>query len=261
VPQVILVRTAGGSAIRPDLPVREKSTFRNRRAKVVHPWNLPPRGHDFSPMGCAKWREALSAGADGEPLGVDGRAVEAHLRSCAGCCAFATGLGRLHRTARLHSSESVPDLAAAILGGRPGAPVAVPVRAAALRWMLVLLAALAMGQAAPELLGRWQTGGELGAWQVGAAVGLLSVAAEPRWASQVLPMFIAATVLTGVVIVHDVVLGTVMIAREWPHAQVVAGVVVLAALARSNRAMHRPDPRRTSWVDGSNQHARLRGAA
>lgn len=226
-------------------------------------WNRPVGLDDSSGMGCEMWREALSAGADGEPLGVDETLLQAHLRRCVDCASFESGLRRLHRTTRLHSSEPVPDLTAAILdqwaADRPSSGRAVVV----LRWFLVLVAALDMGLAAPELLGRWHAVGELGTWQAAAAVGFLSVAARPRWASQMLPMLSVATLLTVVVLAHDVALGTVLIAQEWPHALLVAGVAALAAIARLNRTSSPPDPRRSAWAGGgtSSQRARLRRAA
>jgi predicted anti-sigma-YlaC factor YlaD len=208
------------------------------------------------------WREALSAVADGEPLGVDERMLQAHLRGCAGCSEFETGLRRLHRATRLRSPESVPDLTATILDGWRAAP-RVPGRAAGvLRWTLVLIAALEMGLAAPELLGRWHAGGELGTWQVAAAVGFLSVAVQPRWAAQMLPMLSAATVLTVFVIWHDVALGTVLISQEWPHALLIGGVAVLGVIARLNRTTDQPGPRRTASVGGGSRgRARLHRAA
>ncbi len=208
------------------------------------------------------WREALSAGADGEPFGVEENMLQAHLRRCPGCSEFETGLRRLHRATRLRSPEPVPDLTAAILDGWRAAPTAPGLAAAVLRWTLVLIAALEMGLAAPELLGRWHAGGELGTWQVAAAVGFLTVAAQPRWAAQMLPMLSAATVLTVFVIWHDVALGTVLINQEWPHALLIGGVAVLAVIARLNRTTDEPGPRRAAWVGGgSRERARVHRAA
>jgi predicted anti-sigma-YlaC factor YlaD len=208
------------------------------------------------------WREALSAAADGEPLGVDESMLAAHLGRCVECSEFETGLRRLHRMTRLRSTEAVPDLTAAILDGWRAAPTLPGLAAGVLRWTLVLIAALEMGLAAPELLGRWHAGGDLGTWQVAAAVGFLSVAAQPRWAAQMLPMLSAATVLTIFVIWHDVALGTVLISQEWPHALLIGGVTVLAVIARLNRTTDEPGPRRTAWVGGgSGERARVHRAA
>jgi predicted anti-sigma-YlaC factor YlaD len=208
------------------------------------------------------WREALSAGADGEPLGVEESLLQAHLRRCVECAAFEAGMRRVHRATRLHASEPVPDLTAAILDQwaadrpQPGRPAVV------LRWVLVLVAALEMGLAAPELLGPWHAVGELGTWEAASAVGFLSVAARPRWAAQMLPMLSVATLLTVMVIAHDFALGTVAISQEWPHALLVAGVTALAAIARLNRSSTPPDPRRTAWVGGGTGHrAHLHRAA
>ncbi|HET9546814.1 MAG TPA: zf-HC2 domain-containing protein, partial [Desertimonas sp.] len=41
-------------------------------------------------MTCARWREAMSARADGEQLGIDERLLDAHLARCQECRQFAT---------------------------------------------------------------------------------------------------------------------------------------------------------------------------
>jgi hypothetical protein len=69
-------------------------------------------------------------------------------------------------------------------------------------------------------------------------------------------------VLTVFVISHDIALGTVLIAKEWPHALLVAGVAVLAAIARLNRTTGQPGPRRTALASGGPRHgARVHHAA
>jgi predicted anti-sigma-YlaC factor YlaD len=192
-------------------------------------------------MGCEQWREALSARADGEAPGVDEFLLDRHLAGCTGCRSFADGLSRLHARTRVRSAGAVPDLTDAILAALAAQRPRRAWPALVLRWALVAIAALEIGLAAPELLGRWHTGGELGTWEVASGVGFLSVAARPRWASQMLPMLSAATLLTVFVISHDIAIGTVVLSAEWPHALLLIGVAALTVIARLNRIQGPPD--------------------
>ena len=45
-------------------------------------------------MTCERWRDAISAGADGEQLGVDGRLLDAHLGRCPACRSFAATMSK-----------------------------------------------------------------------------------------------------------------------------------------------------------------------
>lgn len=213
-------------------------------------------------MDCERWRDALSARLDSEPLGVDEALLDAHLAGCRACCDHARELEGLHRGVRLQPADAVPDLTEEILaaaardhGRRRVGPTLV------LRWVLVVIAALEIGLASPDLLGRWHTGSELGTWSIAVGVGFLSVAMKPARASALVPMLGFAGVLTAFVTTRHLMDGAARLSDEWPHGIVLAGVVVLVAISRLERAADHPGPRPARTVDAEGRPARNRRAA
>lgn len=194
-------------------------------------------------MGCETWREALSARLDGEHSDVSAGALDAHVEGCVDCAAFALRLDRLHRATRVAPAVEVPDLTEEILAA---AAAAGPGRrfdlTLVLRWLLVVVAAIEIGMASPEILGRWHTGGELGTWAVASAVGFLSVALKPRRAGAVLPMLVCATVFTVFVSLRDITDGRTNFSQEWSHLLLVVGALVLTAMWRTERETEEPGP-------------------
>ena len=65
-------------------------------------------------MTCEIYREAISAEMDGEDPGLDQRLVDAHLRRCASCRAFAVDAADLKSALRFARVDA-PDLAAPIV--------------------------------------------------------------------------------------------------------------------------------------------------
>lgn len=218
-------------------------------------------------MDCERWRDALSARLDGEPLGVDEALLEAHLSSCPACCDHAAALETLHRSLRLRTADQVPDLTDSILTGAaadrrrlridtaPGSWITLM-----LRWVLVGIAALEIGLASPDLLGRWHTGSELGTWSIAVGVGFLSVAVKPARAAALVPMLGFAGILTAFVTTRHLMDGAAQFSEEWPHVLVLAGVVVLVAISRLERADH-PGPPPALNVDADGKPVRVRRAA
>jgi predicted anti-sigma-YlaC factor YlaD len=194
-------------------------------------------------MGCETWREALSAGLDGERSDVSAEALDAHLDQCAECSAFSVRLDRLHRATRVAPAVDVPDLTEEILAAAAAAGPRLRLDLTlVLRWLLVLVAAVEIGMASPEILGRWHTGGELGTWAVASAVGFLSVALKPRRAGAILPMLICATIFTVFVSLRDITDGRTNLSQEWSHLLLVLGALVLTALWRRVRETEEPGP-------------------
>lgn len=192
-------------------------------------------------MGCERWREALSAKADGETLDFDEALVTAHVAGCPDCRSFEAGLTRLHRAMRVAPAESVHDLTEAILAAaaadRPRFALTL-----ALRWVLVVIAAVEMGLASPDLLGRWHTGGELSTWGMATAIGFLAAAAAPRRAGAMLPMLGCAALLTALVSGRDIIEGHAAAGSESPHALLIVGVGLLAWLWQRHRTEFTPEP-------------------
>jgi predicted anti-sigma-YlaC factor YlaD len=215
-------------------------------------------------MDCERWRDALSARLDGEPLGVDEALLEAHLTTCSACCDHARALENLHRSFRLRTAGQVPDLTDSILtaaaADRRRLRVDAGVVTLLLRWVLVGIAALEIGLASPELLGRWHTGSELGTWGIAVGIGFLSVAMTPARASALVPMLGCAGVLTLVVTTRHLLAGAASMSAEWPHGLVLAGVVTVVAISRLERVDH-PGPRPARTMNHEGKPVRARRAA
>jgi predicted anti-sigma-YlaC factor YlaD len=212
-------------------------------------------------VGCERWREALSARADGEPSGLDDALVDAHVAGCASCSDFQAGLTRLHRAMRVAPAELVPDLTDAIIAAaRADRRVSFGITMA-LRWVLVVIAAVEMGMAFPDLLGRWHTGGELSTWGVATAIGFLAAAAAPRRAGAMLPMLGCAAALTTFVASRDVIEGHAAAGAEAPHALLLVGVIVLALLWHRDRLENAPEPEARTVGERRSTRHRWRRAA
>ncbi len=212
-------------------------------------------------MGCERWHEALSARADGEAFELDEALVDAHVSGCPGCRSFEAGLARLHRTVRVAPAESVPDLTEAIIAAviadrKPHFGLTM-----ALRWVLVVIAAVEMGLAFPDLLGRWHTGGELSTWGVATAIGFLAAAAAPRRAGAMLPMLTCAAILTAFVSARDIIENSTSVGGEAPHALLLVGVLVLAALWHRDRNEFTPEPDALTVGERTSVRNRRRRAA
>ena len=233
----------------------------SRRNFLVTCRNLTPVRADIFGMECERWRDALSARLDGEPLGVDEALLDAHLATCPACCDHAVALAGLHRSLRLRSADQVPDLTETILTAAADDRRRSRVNPTlVLRWVLVVIAALEIGLASPDLLGRWHTGSELGTWSIAVGVGFLSVAMKPARAAALVPMLGIAGVLTALVTTRHLMDGAARLSDEWPHGLVLAGVVVLVAISRLERVDH-PGPRSADTVGVDGRPARARRAA
>lgn len=216
---------------------------------------------DFSDMECERWRDALSARLDGEDLGVDPGLLDAHVAGCAACRQHEAALFALHRGLRLRAADPVPDLTGSILAAaaadrRPQLGLTL-----VLRCVLVVIAAVEMGLASPDLLGRWHTGSELGTWGIAVAIGFLSVALRPSRAGALVPMLGAAGVLTAVVTTRHLMDGAAQLSQEWPHGLMLAGVLVIVAIWRREAAEGRPGPLPALTVDADGKTVRVRRAA
>jgi predicted anti-sigma-YlaC factor YlaD len=201
-------------------------------------------------MQCSTYREALSARLDGEPLGMPGRDLDAHLAGCPGCAAWAEAAAVVTRRARLAPAPRVPDLTESVLTALPGE---LP-RAARARVIgdFLRLALLAVGVAQAAMF--WpalQTGGgamaapmhmahETDAWNLAVAAAFLAVAALPRLAAGALPFLGTFTVLLTVVTATDLAAGRVPVERAVAHLLLAAGVVLVAVLAWRGRRRRAP---------------------
>jgi predicted anti-sigma-YlaC factor YlaD len=195
-------------------------------------------------MPCLSFREAISARLDGEPLGMPGSELDRHLTLCAACRDWAAAASRVTRRARLAAAPPVPDLTATV---RAALPRELPGVAAAARSRLVdtglRLALLAVGVAQAGLAWPALVSGraamsapmhmahETGAWNLGLAAAFLAVAAAPRLAAGALPFLGTLTVLLVPVTLADLRAGHVSADRAAVHLLLLAGLVLIAAVA------------------------------
>ncbi len=192
-------------------------------------------------MDCDAYRDAISAGLDGEEPGIDADRVALHLASCGRCADFAAGAGALHRATRLREAEAVPDLVGAVL-----ARAATPRRHQP-EWARYALFAVALSQlllAVPlVILGRdlgasVHVARELGSWDVALAVGLLYAAWRPAKASGLLPFAGALAGAMAVTAVPDVAGGRQSVLSESHHLLELVGLALLVVLARPTWRRH-----------------------
>jgi predicted anti-sigma-YlaC factor YlaD len=207
--------------------------------------------NDMHDMDCARWREAISAMADGEQAGLDERLLAAHVAHCPGCQSYRQAI------------DGSPGIAAVsqAMGSQSGIAVAssdidLPKRvsrlaAAAdraghwsvLRILLAVVAVQVMAFAMPALI-LGKEGGvathsarHLGAFGVAYGVALLVVVARPARARSILPV---ALVLAGAQIIGaivDLAMGRIPLVGEATHLPQIISVFLIWFLAV-------PSPRR-----------------
>jgi predicted anti-sigma-YlaC factor YlaD len=188
-------------------------------------------------MNCTHIRQAISANLDGEPLGIDPDALDAHLGWCADCRAFAVAVGDLHRTMRLAPAPEIPDLTPGILAAI-GAESTRDDTQLALRWILAILALVQIAIAVPALiLGSdaglpVHTARHLGSFDVALAVGFLFAAWRPSRIPGLLPVVVALVACLVGSSMLDVIAGNTAALSEAHHATDFAGLVVVWLLSR-----------------------------
>jgi len=197
-------------------------------------------------MTCEIYREAISAEMDGEDPGLDRRLVDAHLRRCASCRAFAV---------------DAADLKSALRFGRVDAPdLAAPIVARALddwdrRWLtlpvrlgLVFVGAGQLALAVPGLLYGSDDGApihithEIGSWDLALAVGFLFAAWRPLRAVGLLPFVAVLSFCLGLTAVVDLLHGRAVAVLETSHLLELVGTLLLWLLVHplARRASARP---------------------
>ena len=218
-------------------------------------------------MRCDRFREAVSARLDGEPLGMSATALETHLASCTDCAGWSAAAARTTRLARMDVTP-VPDLADAIT-----ANVALPARRVLRRRHLLraglLLAGLAqLAVGLPALLGDSlgmampQHGAhENAAWNLAIGAAFLAAALVPRRAAGLIPLLGTFTVVLGALSVRDLASGAVTAGRLATHAAVLVGLLLLLGLDRAERALPPGGSRHARRDDADDDRPHLRGVA
>jgi predicted anti-sigma-YlaC factor YlaD len=183
-------------------------------------------------MACERWREAISARADGERVGVDERLLDAHLATCQDCRGYATAV---HTSRRPRPVPTPPPE----LARRVSRLAAAADRAATWSIVRALLAVVAVEiivVSIPALLGNERATSthaarHLGAFAVAYGVGLLVVVARPARARTMLPV---AAVLAGALVITslvDLAQRRVPLIDEATHLPEIVSVVLVWLIA------------------------------
>jgi predicted anti-sigma-YlaC factor YlaD len=203
-------------------------------------------------MTCSPFREAISARLDGEDLGVPARELDAHLAACPACGSWAEAAAGVTRRARLAPAPAVPDLTATVLAALPhelpgvAAAARSRVLGTGLRLALLAVGVAQAGLAWPVLA--WGAGAmsapvhvahETGAWNLAVGAAFLAVAAAPRLAAGALPLLGTFALLLVPVTLADLGAGHVHVERAVAHLLLLAGVVLVTAVAWRGRRRHR----------------------
>jgi predicted anti-sigma-YlaC factor YlaD len=193
---------------------------------------------------CERFRVALSARLDGEPLGLSAAALDDHVAGCDACARWAEQVARIGRPLRVRT-EQIPDFSDRIM-----AEVALPERSwrpqlLIVRTLLVIAALTQMAVGLTDLLGDSMgmamgehAAHESAAWNIALGAGFLLTAVRPRLAGGLLTVLIAFTAVLLATSWYDYATGAVELSRLLTHAAVVAG----CALSLTLRLRWAPPP-------------------
>jgi predicted anti-sigma-YlaC factor YlaD len=192
-------------------------------------------------MRCDQAREVISARLDDEEQPGEAAALDAHLGGCAGCRHYAERAAQITRLVRLRPAEPGPDLVAAVVAAAPPAR-----RGAGTAGVRLGLGAVGIGQfalaisAAADPVGRLaglaHMSHESAAWNLALAVGFLWAATgATRRMSELVALVGAFVGVLTVLSVVDLVDGRVDPVRVATHLLVVAGLVLLLVMHRTDR--------------------------
>lgn len=194
-------------------------------------------------MRCDQYRVAASARLDGEPLGMSATALEHHLATCLDCARWEQQAVRLTRKLRL-GEAAVPDLTGPITAG-----IVLPAGRVLRRrlWLRIALAVVGLVQlaiAVPALSGdsmgmtmSLHAAHESAAWNLAIGVALLACAVRPRRTAGLIGLLGTFVVVLAALCVRDLAAGAVPFGRVATHFVVAAGLALLVALDRAERAL------------------------
>jgi predicted anti-sigma-YlaC factor YlaD len=213
---------------------------------------------DWNDMDCSRWRDALSAIADGESADIDERLVAAHVARCAGCQSYQEMIQSSPTFERLAAAPDMPDLSGPI--SRLNAAADRAAHWSILRIVLAVVAVQVVAFALPALiLGEEQgvathSARHLGAFGVAYGVALMVVVVRPARARSILPvaMVLAGAQVLGAVV--DLATGRIPLVGETRHLPQIISVFLIWFLAvpsgRGDRTRTKSnDPPRLKIVD------------
>lgn len=213
---------------------------------------------DWNDMDCSRWRDALSAIADGESANIDERLVAAHVARCTACRSYQEMIQSSPTFERLAAAPDMPDLSGPI--SRLNAAADRAAHWSILRIVLAVAAVQVVAFAMPALiLGEEQgvathSARHLGAFGVAYGVALMVVVVRPARARSILPvaMVLAGAQVLGAIV--DLATGRIPLVGETRHLPQIISVFLIWFLAvpsgRGDRTSTKPnDPPRLKVVD------------
>lgn len=187
---------------------------------------------------CDDARTSLSARLDGEDAPLPRAEVDAHVRSCDACSAFAASLPLLAERVAAFRALEVPDRTAEILAASATEQDAARSRATTELRALLALAALVQAVVAVAALagvGLDHVARDLAVLELATAGGLAAAAWRPSLAAGLLPVVVVAAAAGVLASLGDVLAGTSSVADELSHLVLLVAVWPLAVLARQER--------------------------
>jgi predicted anti-sigma-YlaC factor YlaD len=190
---------------------------------------------DWKDVNCSRWREAISALADGEHADIDERLVTAHIAHCPACQSYRETIQSSPGIVLVGDAAEMPDLSKTISKLNAAADRAA--HWSVLRIVLAVVAAQVVAFALPALILGKENGvathsaRHLGAFGVAYGVALFVVVARPARARSILPV---ALVLAGAQVlgaIVDLATGKIPLAGEARHLPQIISVFLIWFLA------------------------------
>src|SRR3954453_14661189 len=191
-------------------------------------------------MDCSRWRDALSAMAEGDPADIDERLVAGHVARCAACRSYQQLIQRSPNVAAMVDPGPMPDLSKKISKLNAAADRAA--QWSVLRIVLAVVAAQVILFALPALILGEEHGvathaaRHLGAFGVAYGVALFVVVVRPARARSILPvaLVLAGAQLLGAIV--DLATGRIPLFGEARHLPQVISVFLIWFLAVPSRS-------------------------
>jgi predicted anti-sigma-YlaC factor YlaD len=192
---------------------------------------------------CDRFREAVSARLDGEPIGLPAASLDSHLASCIDCAGWAEAAAQVTRLARL-DARPVPDLSEEI-----AAQVTLPVRRVLRRMHFLRVGLVVVGVAQVLIAVPAFSGDSLGlsmpmhgahetaAWNLAMGVAFLAAASVPRRSAGLIPLLATFVAVLAVLEGRDYMAGETSGERIGTHLVALAGLLLVIALDRADRAL------------------------
>ncbi|HEX3087244.1 MAG TPA: zf-HC2 domain-containing protein [Ilumatobacteraceae bacterium] len=198
-------------------------------------------------MECSRWRDALSAMADGESADIDERLVAAHVARCPGCQAYKEMIEASPNFSRIDVAAEMPDMSKSISKLNAAADRAA--HWSILRIVLAVVAVQVIAFALPALLLGEENGiathsaRHLGAFGVAYGVALMVVVVRPARARSILPvaMVLAGAQVLGAIV--DLATGRIPLVGEARHLPQIISVFLIWFLAVPTERRRRTKPK------------------